>query len=274
MLIEKLFDLRGKVVVISGGSGFIGSEISCALAEIGCRVALLYNNSKPNDGTIKRIKSSNADFEIYKCDVTNREYISECKNSIIDKFGDIDILINCAGGNHPDSTTSDKLNFFNIPAEAFNWVSELNMMGTVLPCQVFGEFFSKNKKGNILNISSMAGLRPLTKIPAYSSSKAAVNNFTKWLSVHMATKYSEKIRVNAIAPGFLLGKQNRFLLIDEKTGKYTDRGEKIIRHTPMNKFGEPKELISTVVWLLSPSSNFITGVVVPVDGGFNAFGGV
>ena len=148
------------------------------------------------------------------------------------------------------------------------------MMGTVLPCQVFGEFFSKNKKGNILNISSMAGLRPLTKIPAYSSSKAAVNNFTKWLSVHMATKYSEKIRVNAIAPGFLLGKQNRFLLIDEKTGKYTDRGEKIIRHTPMNKFGEPKELISTVVWLLSPSSNFITGVVVPVVGGFNAFGGV
>lgn len=274
MLIEKLFDLRGKVVVISGGSGFIGSEISCALAEIGCRVALLYNNSKPNDRTIKRIKSSNSDFEIYKCDVTNRGDISECKNSIIDKFGDIDILINCAGGNHPDSTTSDKLNFFNIPAEAFNWVSELNMMGTVLPCQVFGEVFSKNKKGNILNISSMAGLRPLTKIPAYSSSKAAVNNFTKWLSVHMATKYSEKIRVNAIAPGFLLGKQNRFLLIDEKTGKYTDRGEKIIRNTPMNKFGEPKELISTVVWLLSPSSNFITGVVIPVDGGFNAFGGV
>ena len=274
MLIEKLFDLREKVVVISGGSGFIGSEISCALAEIGCRVALLYNNSKPNDRTIKRIKSSNSDFEIYKCDVTNRGDISECKNSIIDKFGDIDILINCAGGNHPDATTSDKLDFFNIPAEAFNWVSELNMMGTVLPCQVFGEVFSKNKKGNILNISSMAGLRPLTKIPAYSSSKAAVNNFTKWLSVHMATKYSEKIRVNAIAPGFLLGKQNRFLLIDEKTGKYTDRGEKIIRNTPMNKFGEPKELISTVVWLLSPSSNFITGVVIPVDGGFNAFGGV
>ena len=274
MLIEKLFDLREKVVVISGGSGFIGSEISCALAEIGCRVALLYNNSKPNDGIIKRIKNSNSDFEIYKCDVTNRGDISECKNSIIDKFGDIDILINCAGGNHPDSTTSDKLNFFNIPAEAFNWVSELNMMGTVLPCQVFGEVFSKNKKGNILNISSMAGLRPLTKVPAYSSSKAAVNNFTKWLSVHMATNYSEKIRVNAIAPGFLLGKQNRYLLIDEKTGKYTDRGKKIIRNTPMNKFGEPKELISTVVWLLSPSSNFITGVVVPVDGGFNAFGGV
>ena len=274
MLIEKLFDLREKVVVISGGSGFIGSEISCALAEIGCRVALLYNNSKPNDRTIKRIKSSNSDFEIYKCDVTNREDIIECKNSVFDKFGDIDILINCAGGNHPDSTTSDKLNFFNIPAEAFNWVSELNMMGTVLPCQVFGEVFSKNKKGNILNISSMAGLRPLTKVPAYSSSKAAVNNFTKWLSVHMATNYSEKIRVNAIAPGFLLGKQNRYLLIDEKTGKYTDRGKKIICNTPMNKFGEPKELISTVVWLLSPSSNFITGVVVPVDGGFNAFGGV
>ena len=274
MLIEKLFDLRGKVVVISGGSGFIGSEISCALAEIGCRVALLYNNSIPNDETIKRLNRSKSDFEIYKCDVTNREDIIECKNSVFDKFGDIDILINCAGGNHPDSTTSDKLNFFNIPADAFNWVSELNMMGTVFSCQVFGEVFSKNKKGTILNISSMAGLRLLTKIPAYSSSKAAVNNFTKWLSVHMATNYSEKIRVNAIAPGFLLGKQNRYLLIDEKTGKYTDRGKKIICNTPMNKFGEPKELISTVVWLLSPSSNFITGVVVPVDGGFNAFGGV
>jgi len=274
VVIDKLFNLKDKVVVISGGSGFIGSEISCSLAEIGCKVALLYNNSKPNDLIIKRLKDSKSDFEFYKCDVTDKKEIVKCKNLIINKFSDIDILINCAGGNHPDSTTSIEKSFFNIPADAFNWVTELNMMGTILPCQIFGEVFAEAKKGNILNISSMAALRPLTKIPAYSLSKAAINNFTKWLSVHMAKEYSTNIRVNAIAPGFFLGKQNRFLLIDEETGDYTERGKSIIEHTPLNKFGEPKELISTVVWLLSNSSNFVTGVVNPVDGGFNAFGGV
>ena len=274
MLIDKLFDLKNKIVVISGGNGFIGSEISCSLAEVGCKLAIFYNSTKPKATLIERLEKSNSEFQFYKCNVTNPNEIKDCKNLIINKFGGVDVLINCAGGNHPDSTTSNEKSFFDIPSKAFNWVLELNMMGTILPCQIFGEIFAQNKSGSILNISSMAAIRPLTKIPAYSSSKAAINNFTKWLSVHMAKEYSENIRVNAIAPGFFLGKQNRFLLIDENSGEYTERGKSIIDSTPLNKFGEPKELISTVIWLLSNSSNFVTGVVVPVDGGFNAFGGV
>ena len=274
MLIEKIFNIKNKVVVVSGASGFIGGEISCLLAEAGCTVALLYNNNRPNDQIIKRMIDSKSNHKIIKCDVTIKDEIKKSKNQIINEFGNIDALINCAGGNHPKATTSNDNSFFEIPTEAFEWVTKLNVMGTILPCQVFGEVFAKNKKGNILNISSMAAFRPLTKIPAYSSSKAAINSFTRWLSVHMAKEYSENIRVNAIAPGFFLGNQNRFLLIDKETGDYTERGKLIIANTPMNKFGEPEELISTVIWLLSDHSNFVTGVLVPVDGGFDAFGGV
>ena len=273
-MINNLFDLKNKIVVVTGGSGFIGSEICCALAEIGCKVSLLYNKSEPDKIIIDRMDKSNSEYHFFRCDVLDKVSIENCKKDVLDAFGDIDILINCAGGNNPDSTTSDKLSFFDIPSDAFNLASQLNMMGTVLTCQIFGNIFAENKKGNILNISSIAALRPLTKIPAYSSSKAAINNFTKWLSVYMATEYSSKIRVNAIAPGFLLSKQNQFLLIDKETGNFTERGKKIIDHTPMKRFGEPQELISTIVWLLSPSSSFVSGVVVPVDGGFSAFSGV
>ena len=274
MLTSQLFDIKNKVVVVTGASGFIGSEISCSLAEVGCKVTLLFNNNSPSEEIITRLSKSNSDFEIFKCDVTNDEDIISCKDKILNKFGTIDALINCAGGNHPDATTGSENSFFNIPADAFEWVIKLNLMGSIRPCQIFGKEFAKNKKGNILNISSMAAIRPLTKIPAYSSSKAAINSFTKWLSVHMAKEYSKDIRVNAIAPGFFLSKQNKFLLINEKTGKYTERGNSIIENTPMKKFGNPKELVSTVIWLLSDHSNFITGVIVPVDGGFDAFGGV
>ncbi len=273
-MIDNLFNIKNKVVVVSGASGFIGGEISCLLAEAGCAVALLYNNNKPNDRLIKRLINSKSSYKTIKCDVTIKEDIKNSKDLIINEFGKIDALINCAGGNHPKATTSDSNSFFEIPSDAFEWVTKLNVIGTILPCQVFGEVFAENKKGNILNISSMAAFRPLTKIPAYSSSKAAINSFTRWLSVHMAKEYSENIRVNAIAPGFFLGNQNRFLLIDKETGDYTERGKSIIANTPMNKFGEPEELISTVIWLLSDSSNFVTGVLVPVDGGFDAFGGV
>ena len=274
MLIDDLFNIENKVVVVSGASGFIGGEISCLLAKAGCKVALLYNNNKPNDEIRQRLIDSNSNHKIIKCDVTIKEDIRNCKNLIINEFGNIDALINCAGGNHPKATTSSNNSFFEIPPDAFEWVTKLNLMGTILPCQVFGKVFAENKRGNILNISSMAAIRPLTKIPAYSSAKAAINSFTRWLSVHMATEYSENIRVNAIAPGFFLGKQNRFLLIDKDTGNYTERGKSIIANTPMNKFGEPEQLISTVIWLLSDYSNFVTGVLVPVDGGFDAFGGV
>ena len=273
-MIDKLFNLKKKVVVITGASGSIGGEISASLAEIGCSVVLLYNKNQPEDSVMKRIKASQSDYAMYMCDVTSEEELKSSKDSIIKEFGHIDGLINCAGGNHPRATTSPENSFFEISNDSFEWVTKLNLMGTVLPCQTFGEEFSKNKKGNIINISSMAAIRPLTKIPAYSSSKAAINSFTRWLSVYMATEYSNDIRVNAIAPGFFIGKQNRFLLIDKDTGNYTERGKSIIEHTPMGKFGEPKQLVSTVIWLLSDYSDFVTGVLIPVDGGFDAFGGV
>jgi len=183
-------------------------------------------------------------------------------------------LINAAGGNSPKATTSANLSFFDLPEDALRFVFDLNIVGTILPCQVFGQKMAERGAGVILNISSMNAFRPLTRIPAYSAAKAGVSNFTQWLAVHMAQEYSPDIRVNAIAPGFFLTAQNRFLLIDEQTGELTPRGRTIVEHTPMGRFGDPEELLGTVLWLLSPASAFVNGVVVPVDGGFSAFSGV
>ncbi len=183
-------------------------------------------------------------------------------------------MINGAGGNKKEATTSAELPFFDIPKDALQFVFNLNIMGTFLPSQVFGKVFAKQKEGIILNISSMNSFRPLTRIVGYSAAKAAVNNFTQWLAVHMAKEYSPKIRVNAIAPGFFLTEQNRFLLTDEKTGKMTPRGKQIIEHTPMSRYGKPEDLIGTVIWLISEAAEFITGTVIPIDGGFSAYSGV
>jgi NAD(P)-dependent dehydrogenase (short-subunit alcohol dehydrogenase family) len=190
------------------------------------------------------------------------------------EFGRIDCLINAAGGNHPQATTSPDLSFFNIPTEALRSVFDLNIIGTMIPSQVFGKYMAEQDEGNILNFSSMNAFQPLTRIPAYSAAKAGVSNFTQWLAVHMAQEYSPNIRVNAVAPGFFLTEQNRFLLTDEETGELTDRGQTIIDHTPMGRFGDPEDLLGTVMWLMSPASAFVTGIVVPVDGGFSAFSGV
>jgi NAD(P)-dependent dehydrogenase (short-subunit alcohol dehydrogenase family) len=186
----------------------------------------------------------------------------------------VDTLINAAGGNNPRATTGPDLPFFDLPPDALRFVFDLNVVGTILPSQVFGRQMAQDGKGVILNISSMNALRPLTRIPAYSAAKAGVSNFTRWLSVHMAQEYSPRIRVNAIAPGFFLTAQNRFLLNDEQTGELTERGRTIIAHTPMDRFGDPADLLGTVIWLISPASSFVTGIVVPVDGGFSAFSGV
>ena len=182
--------------------------------------------------------------------------------------------MNAAGGNKPQATTSADLTFFNLPADALRWVFDLNIIGTVLPSQVFGKIMAEKGEGTILNISSMNAFRPLTRIPAYSAAKAGVSNFTQWLAVHLAQLYSPKIRVNAIAPGFFLTQQNRFLLTDEKSGELTARGKSIIDHTPMARFGNPEDLFGAVLWLLSPASAFVTGVIVPIDGGFSAYSGV
>jgi NAD(P)-dependent dehydrogenase (short-subunit alcohol dehydrogenase family) len=186
----------------------------------------------------------------------------------------VDILINGAGGNKKEATTTPNLRFFDLPPDAVQWVFSLNFLGTLLPSQVFGQLMAEQGEGVILNVSSMNAFRPLTRIPAYSAAKAAVSNFTQWLAVHMAQEYSPDIRVNALAPGFFLTEQNRFLLTDEATGNLTPRGKTIIDHTPMARFGNPEDLVGTTLWLLSPASGFVTGVVVPVDGGFSAFSGV
>jgi NAD(P)-dependent dehydrogenase (short-subunit alcohol dehydrogenase family) len=189
-------------------------------------------------------------------------------------MGRVDVLINGAGGNHPDATTSPGKKFFDLPVEAFRKVMDLNIVGTVLPSMVFGKAMADRGEGVILNIASMNAFRPLTKIPAYSAAKSAVKNFTEWLAVHLTQEYSPNIRVNAVAPGFFLTQQNRFLLTDEKTGELTPRGKAIIAHTPAGRFGSVEDLYGVVEWLISPASRFVTGVTVPVDGGFNAFGGV
>lgn len=272
--IKTLFNLTGKVVALTGGCGVLGSEIACSLAEVGSNVAILDLKNDISAEVKERLDSAEGEYEVYECDVLDKSSIESCKDKIIQRFGNLDILINGAGGNHSKSTTNMDMKFFDIPDEAFNWVMQLNLTGTVLPSQTFGKYFAEQKAGNILNISSMNAFRPLTRIPAYSAAKAAVSNFTQWLAVHMAQEYSPNIRVNAIAPGFFLTNQNRFLLTDNESGELTERGNLIITHTPMNRFGNPEDLAGTILWLLSPAASFVTGIVVPVDGGFSAFSGV
>ncbi len=200
--------------------------------------------------------------------------MEKAEEVVIKTFGDIDTLINAAGGNKPEATTSPDRSFFDLPESALRFVFDLNLIGTILPCQIFGRRLAKRGEGIVLNVSSMNAFRPLTRIASYSAAKAGISNFTQWLAVHMAQEYSPKIRVNAIAPGFFLTEQNRFLLTDAKTGELTPRGSSIIRHTPMGRFGQPEDLFGAVLWLLSPASSFVTGLVVPIDGGFQAFSGV
>jgi NAD(P)-dependent dehydrogenase (short-subunit alcohol dehydrogenase family) len=207
------------------------------------------------------------------CNVLEKVSVEAAAQKVVETFGRVDILINGAGGNKPQATTNPEQSFFDLPADAVRWVFDLNLMGTILPSQVFGKIMATQKSGVILNISSMNAFRPLTRIAAYSAAKAGVSNFTQWLAVHMAQEYSPDIRVNAIAPGFFVGDQNRRLLLNED-GSLTPRGQQIMSHTPMARFGNPDDLLGTLLWLISPASAFVTGIVVPVDGGFSAFSGV
>jgi NAD(P)-dependent dehydrogenase (short-subunit alcohol dehydrogenase family) len=272
--LKSLFSLSGKVAVITGGGGVLCSTMARALAEQGARVAVLDLKPEAAQAAVDAIKKSGGQAIAVTCNVLERKSVEDACKSVLNAFGTVDVLINGAGGNKREATTSPQLEFFDLPPDAVQWVFNLNFIGTLLPSQVFGKVFAQKKEGNIINISSMNAFRPLTKIPSYSAAKAAVSNFTQWLAVHMSQNYSTKIRVNAIAPGFFLTEQNRFLLTDEKTGKLTPRGETIIAHTPMGRFGEAEDLVGTVLWLLSPGAAFVHGVVVPVDGGFSAFSGV
>lgn len=271
---ENLFDVSGKTILITGGGGVLCGAMAKALAKAGAKVAVLDLAEAAAKKVADEIKSDGGLALAVKCNVLEKQTLEAARNKVISVFGNIDALINGAGGNKKAATTSPDLSFFDLPPEAIRFVFDLNFVGTLLPSQVFGKEMANKGGGVILNISSMNAFRPLTKIPAYSAAKAAVSNFTQWLAVHMCQNYSKDIRVNAIAPGFFLTEQNRFLLTDEKTGKLTPRGKTIIDHTPMGRFGEPDELIGAVTWLLSDAAGFVTGIVVPLDGGFSAFSGV
>ncbi|HUB00887.1 MAG TPA: SDR family oxidoreductase [Terracidiphilus sp.] len=272
--LTRMYDFHGRTVAVTGGTGVLGSEIVGALAGCGAEVAVLDVNIDPGKTLVERLGDHGSQVCLVKCDVLNRDSIAEAAREVVERFGKLDCLVNGAGGNKPQATTSSDLKFFDLPADALRWVFDLNVLGTILPCQVLGRVMAEQGCGTILNISSMNAFRPLTRIPAYSGAKAAVSNFTQWLAVHMAQEYSPKIRVNAIAPGFFVTNQNRFLLLDRASGGLTARGKSIMTHTPMARFGEPKDLFGSVLWLLSPASEFVTGVVVPIDGGFSAFSGV
>ena len=273
-LLAALFGLEGQVVAVTGGGGVLCGALSRALGRLGAKVAVLDLFVDAAERVAGEIVDGGGRAIAVECDVLDRESVERTASMILGEFGQVDILVNGAGGNKKEATTTPELSFFDLPADAVQWVFNLNFVGSLLPSQVFGRLMAEQGEGTILNISSMNALRPLTRIPAYSAAKAAVSNFTQWLAVHMAQEYSPRIRVNAIAPGFFLTEQNRFLLTDKETGELTARGETIIAHTPMDRFGTPDELVGATVWLLSPASGFVTGIVVPVDGGFSAFGGV
>jgi NAD(P)-dependent dehydrogenase (short-subunit alcohol dehydrogenase family) len=276
-------DLKGKVCVITGGAGVLGTAMVKALASVDMKIAIADINKETADKVAAEIAAeSKATVIGIAANVLDKESLEQAKTEINNKLGDIDVLINGAGGNSPQATTKveqmlddniDNLEdtFYGLEMEGFDKVFALNFKGTLLPTMVFTKDMLKNRKGVILNVSSMNSYKPLTKIPAYSAAKASINNFTEWLAVHLA---KVGIRVNAIAPGFFITNQNRFLVTDEKTGNFSPRGQKIVNNTPMGKFGEPEDLQGTTLFLISDISSFITGIVIPVDGGYSAFGGV
>jgi NAD(P)-dependent dehydrogenase (short-subunit alcohol dehydrogenase family) len=272
--LARAHDFTGQTIAVTGGAGVLGGEICCALASLGANIAMLDRSVAGAPALLERMGPHASRAAVIETDVLDPASLARALDTILQRFGAIDALINGAGGNHPKATTGAQASFFDLPPEALRWVFDLNLMGTMLPSQVFGRAMAGAGAGTILNISSMNAYRPLTRIAAYSAAKAGVSNFTQWLAVHMAQEYSPRIRVNAIAPGFFLTDQNRFLLTDQATGDLTARGRAIIGHTPMARFGQPDDLLGAVVWLLSPASAFVTGIIVPIDGGFSAFSGV
>jgi NAD(P)-dependent dehydrogenase (short-subunit alcohol dehydrogenase family) len=271
--LRTLFDVRGLTAVITGGSGQLGRTMAQALAQAGVRVAIVSLHAETSGTVAKAIQESSGQALGIACDVLDRVALERTLEQVTGTFGPVDILINAAGGNQPQATTTADQTFFDLDMQAVSSVLDLNFLGTFQCCQVFGRDMAARGQGCIVNVASMNALRPLTRIPAYSAAKAAVANFTQWLAVHMAQEYSPSIRVNAIAPGFFLTEQNRYLLIDADEN-LTPRGQTIMSHTPAGRLGTPEDLVGTLLWLVSPASAFVTGIVVPVDGGFSSFSGV
>jgi len=272
--LSRSYDFAGKSIVITGGAGILGGEMALALIGCGADVTILDRDVALAEPLLKRIGTGTERVLVVAADVLKPESLEAAREKIVDRFGKVDALINTAGGNKPEATAGPDRSFFDLKEDALRFVVDLNLMGTILPSRVFGKQMAQQGDGIILNISSMAAMRPLTRVVGYSASKAAVTNFTQWLAVHLAQEYSANIRVNAVAPGFFLTEQNRYLLTDRESGQLTARGQSILAHTPMKRFGQPEDLLGAVLWLLSPLSAFVTGVVLPIDGGFSAFSGV
>jgi len=268
-----LFNLENKVILITGGCGILGGGIAKYLAENKATVILLHYKEAPLLTTVKELKTINTNVAGYVCNVVEEKSLQEVAKKIMSVYGKIDALINAAGGNKPGATVGPDQSVFDVDVAQFKQVIDLNLFGSIIPSLVFGKEMAKNKKGTIINVSSMAADRAITRVMGYSASKAAIDNFTKWMSVELAQKYGDGLRVNAIAPGFFIGNQNRALLTNED-GSYTDRGHTIIKNTPMNRFGGADELNGAIHYLASEASKFVTGIIIPIDGGFSAFSGV
>ncbi|TYT24095.1 SDR family oxidoreductase [Dictyoglomus thermophilum] len=273
--VEELFSIKDKVAFFTGGGGILASAISEGLGKAGAKIVLTDINEKALMNQVEKLKSMGITAEGFVMNALERENVKEVAEKVKNMFGKIDILLNAAGGNIPEAVTSDKVTFWDLPVESIQKVVNINLFaGAIIPSQIIGKMMVENPEGGvIINFASMSSFRPLTRVVGYSAAKAAVANFTQWLAVYVAKEFSPKVRVNAIAPGFLITNQNRYLLLNED-GTLTPRGKAVIEHTPMGRFGEPEELIGTIIWLASPASSFVTGAVIPIDGGFNAFSGV
>jgi NAD(P)-dependent dehydrogenase (short-subunit alcohol dehydrogenase family) len=268
-----LFDLSGRVAIVTGATGVLGGAMARGLAAAGARVGILGRREERAKNVAEEIVDSGAEALALPADVLEREQLEGVREATLERWGRVDILVNAAGGNIPEATVADDDEVFGVPEDALRRVIDLNLMGTLLPCQVFGETMARSGEGSIVNVSSMAAQRPLTRVVGYAAAKAAVENLTRWLAVELSVKHGAGLRANAISPGFFLGEQNRAMLLNED-GSFTERGRKIVDHTPAGRFGEPEELVGTLIWLCSPAARFVNGIVVPVDGGFGAFSGV
>ena len=268
------FDIRDQVAFLTGAGGVLIGGLAQALGRRGARVVVADRNPDRAAAMVASIQQDGGEAMAVTADVLDSASMQRAVDQVRQCWGRVDMLVNGAGGNQPEATTGPTRTFFDLPPEALRQVMDLNLMGRVIPSQVVGRWMAERGEGVILNVSSMNAYRPLTRIVGYSAAKAAINNFTQWLAVHLAQTCSPRIRVNALAPGFFLTEQNRFLLTKAEDGSLTDRGQQILTHTPMGRFGQPDDIVGTALWLLSPASAFVTGVVVPVDGGFSAYAGV
>lgn len=268
------FDIRDQVAFLTGAGGVLIGGLAQALGRRGARVVVADRNPDRAAAMVAAIQQDGGEAMAVTADVLDSASMQRAVDQVRQCWGRVDMLVNGAGGNQPEATTGPTRTFFDLPPEALRQVMDLNLMGSVIPSQVVGRWMAERGEGVILNVSSMNAYRPLTRIVGYSAAKAAINNFTQWLAVHLAQTCSPRIRVNALAPGFFLTEQNRFLLTKPEDGSLTERGQQILAHTPMGRFGQPDDIVGTSLWLLSPASAFVTGVVVPVDGGFSAYSGV